>query len=280
MDIDLLRTFLEVNKTRHFGRASENLYLTPAAVSARIRQLEGLLSVPLFIRNRNNIQLTVEGERLVPHAETMLMAWSRARQDVGLVSEQSKQIYMGATFGLWNDALQQKLATVHGEIPGITLRAEAHPHDVLVKMLLEQTLDIALLYDPPSVADFEALKIGQLKVVLATSGEDSNGRAAFKENYVYVDWGTSFSLFHAGKFGEVSPPVLHTNMSSIAQTFLLSTSASAFIPVSVVEKSGGLLKEAKNVAHYTRGIFAMYRAANHKEEDIKQVVSLLHGLRV
>ena len=43
MDIDLLKTFLEVNKTRHFGRAADNLYLTPAAVSARVRQLEQIL---------------------------------------------------------------------------------------------------------------------------------------------------------------------------------------------------------------------------------------------
>ena len=40
MDIDLLRTFLEVYRTRHFGRTAENLYLTQSAVSARIRLLE------------------------------------------------------------------------------------------------------------------------------------------------------------------------------------------------------------------------------------------------
>ncbi|WP_082880488.1 MULTISPECIES: LysR family transcriptional regulator [unclassified Oleiphilus] len=39
MDIELLRTFLEVKNTRHFGKAAENLYLTQAAVSARIKQL-------------------------------------------------------------------------------------------------------------------------------------------------------------------------------------------------------------------------------------------------
>ena len=33
MDTDLLRTFIEVSKTRHFGRAAENLYLTQSAVS-------------------------------------------------------------------------------------------------------------------------------------------------------------------------------------------------------------------------------------------------------
>ncbi|WP_082881977.1 LysR family transcriptional regulator [Oleiphilus sp. HI0043] len=39
MDIELLRTFLEVKNTRHFGKAAEHLYLTQAAVSARIKQL-------------------------------------------------------------------------------------------------------------------------------------------------------------------------------------------------------------------------------------------------
>ena len=65
MDIDLLKTFLEVEKTRHFGRAANNLYLTQSAVSARIRLLEETLGVTLFIRHRNNIQLTKKGERLV-----------------------------------------------------------------------------------------------------------------------------------------------------------------------------------------------------------------------
>ena len=61
MDIDLLKTFVEVVRTRHFGRAAENLYITQSAVSFRIRQLEQSLGVNLFIRQRNNIQLTAPG---------------------------------------------------------------------------------------------------------------------------------------------------------------------------------------------------------------------------
>jgi DNA-binding transcriptional LysR family regulator len=72
MDTDLLRTFIEVSKTRHFGRAAENLYLTQSAVSFRIRQLEQQLGVSLFARHRNNIQLTQSGEHLLPYA-----AWHR-----------------------------------------------------------------------------------------------------------------------------------------------------------------------------------------------------------
>ncbi|MGB1090783.1 MAG: LysR family transcriptional regulator, partial [Oceanobacter sp.] len=37
MDTELLKTFLEVSRTRHFGRAAENLFLTQSAVSFRVR---------------------------------------------------------------------------------------------------------------------------------------------------------------------------------------------------------------------------------------------------
>ena len=43
MDIDLLRTFVEVSSTRHFGKAAQNLFVTQSAVSARIRLLERTL---------------------------------------------------------------------------------------------------------------------------------------------------------------------------------------------------------------------------------------------
>lgn len=72
MDTELLKTFPEVSRTRHFGRAAEALYLTQSAVSFRIRQLENQLGVNLFTRHRNNIRLTTAGEKLLPYAETLM----------------------------------------------------------------------------------------------------------------------------------------------------------------------------------------------------------------
>ena len=48
MDIRFLTTFIEVAKTRHFGKAAENLYLTQSAVSARIKLLEEYFHTTLF----------------------------------------------------------------------------------------------------------------------------------------------------------------------------------------------------------------------------------------
>ncbi len=82
MDTELLKTFLEVSRTRHFGRAAEALYLTQSAVSFRIRQLENQLGVNLFTRHRNNIRLTSAGERLLPYAESLMSTWLMAKKEV------------------------------------------------------------------------------------------------------------------------------------------------------------------------------------------------------
>ena len=122
MDTELLKTFLEVERTRHFGRAAENLYLTQAAISSRIRQLENTLGVSLFNRHRNNINLTPAGERLKPHAEAIMTSWSRALQESALGSDQSLQIALGgATY------LPQSIAAPYIEDGQLFLLPES-PH--------------------------------------------------------------------------------------------------------------------------------------------------------
>ena len=148
MDIELLKTFLEVKNTRHFGRAAENLYLTQAAVSARIKQLETILGTQLFTRYRNNLQLTSAGERLIDHSESIISAWERARSDISLKKKHEQIITIGGTSGLWDLLLQDSLSEIHRRLPNLAIRAEAHGQDVLVRRLMERTLDVALVYEP------------------------------------------------------------------------------------------------------------------------------------
>ena len=102
MDTDLLKTFLEVYKTRHFGKAAENLFLTQSAVSARIRQLENELGVKLFTRNKNNIQSKGAGQKLLIHAESILTTWNRVRLDVAIEDETKTLLVIGGVPSLWD----------------------------------------------------------------------------------------------------------------------------------------------------------------------------------
>ncbi|XOV88970.1 MAG: LysR family transcriptional regulator [Pseudomonadota bacterium] len=279
MDIDLLRTFLEVHKTRHFGKAADNLYLTSAAVSARIKQLEQHLGVILFVRNRGNVQLTGAGERLLPHAESVLAAWARTLQDVLIQPNLQSRLHIGATSGLWSFSLQQKLGELMANFPTVAFRAEGHADLDLIRRLEERYLDLVLVYDPPNTPEFKSTRVGLLKLVLASTTPGKSVRAYFEEGYVYCDWGTSFELFHARKFGEVPPAVLQVNLVSIALSYLAEHPGAVFMPQSLLQANPHLFP-VKGSPAFNRPVYATYREGNQQPELIKQVITQIKGISV
>ena len=271
-----MRTFLEVNKTRHFGKAGENLYLTQAAVSARIKQLEESLGVSLFIRARKNIQLSAEGERLIPYAETILMSWSRARQEVALKLEQKHQFNLGTTAGLWHFVLQDKLPVIHRDMPELALRAEAYSTEELLRLIQENVLDLAVLYEPTKLPDLVTIRLGKLKLVLASSVARITPKAALQSNYVYVDWGTTFALFHAKRFEDAPPSILHTNMASIAESFIVEHKGSAYLPEKLIEdRNDDELIQVHGAPAFSRDLYAVYLANSKRLDVIEDLIKYL-----
>jgi DNA-binding transcriptional LysR family regulator len=279
VDIELLKTFQEVNRTRHFGRAADNLYLTPAAVSARIKLLEQHLGVPVFARNRGNILLTNEGERLLEHAEIMLNAWDRALQEVRLRPDLDARLHIGATSGLWLLAMQQKLLDIMASYPGVAIQAEGHAGDDLIRRVTEGTLDLVLAYDVPSGAELITKKLGELKLVLATNADCKDKQTAFEQKYIYVDWGSSFATFHARAHGDELPAALRVNLASIALSLLESKPGSAYLPASTVAATDWL-KVVGGASSFKRSIFVCYRESNPRQSLISDIVKMLDGLTI
>jgi DNA-binding transcriptional LysR family regulator len=73
MDTELLRTFIEVSKTRHFGRAAQACHITQPALSNALRALEKEFGVVVVRRGRSFEGFTPEGERVLAH---VAQAWS------------------------------------------------------------------------------------------------------------------------------------------------------------------------------------------------------------
>ncbi len=64
--LNALRAFEAASRMLSFTRAAEELHVTPAAVSHRIKTLEGRLGLMLFRRENNRILLTDQGQVYVP----------------------------------------------------------------------------------------------------------------------------------------------------------------------------------------------------------------------
>ena len=82
MDVEDLRFFIAVYESEGFSRASERLGTVQSNVSARIRNLEGFLGVPLFERRYRRVAPTARGDQLYRHARKVVSALDDAERAV------------------------------------------------------------------------------------------------------------------------------------------------------------------------------------------------------
>lgn len=80
--LEWLRVFEAAGRLGNFTAAARELGLTQAAVSQRIRNLEGRLGVRLFRRLARGVELTADGDAYLPHVTSALAAMRRGTQDL------------------------------------------------------------------------------------------------------------------------------------------------------------------------------------------------------
>lgn len=278
MDLELLRTFLELNRTRHFRRAGEALHLTQAAISNRLKTLEGELGVTLFERGRREMRLTPEGARLIPHAERQISSWRVARQDVSL-ADASEQLVIGGSLRLWDVLLQRWLHDLRRTYPSLAIIAESQSPDVLTRRLIDGTIDVAIMLEPAQLDIMQVRELVQLELVCVSSTEGTDIDAAMGHGYVYVDWGLSFALDHRRTFPDAPQAMTRVSHAKMALEYLTSIGGSAYLPRLMVARDleYEILFEVKNSPVFKRQAYATYPVRSPRLELIERSLEISHG---
>nr|WP_244861311.1 HTH-type transcriptional regulator HdfR [Pectobacterium punjabense] len=226
VDTELLKTFLEVSRTRHFGRAAESLYLTQSAVSFRIRQLETQLGANLFTRHRNNIRLTPAGERLLPYAESLIGTWQIAKKEVAR-SQQHSLLSIGATASLWEVYLTPWLQSLYQQRPLLQLEARIALRHSLVKQLHERQLDLLITTEPPKMEELASQLLGNFSLSLFAAEAHPPGQEL---PYIKLEWGADFHQQETRLLASEQLPVLTTTSAHLTRQLLEITGGCAFLP--------------------------------------------------
>ncbi|EAA8278703.1 HTH-type transcriptional regulator HdfR [Salmonella enterica] len=256
VDTELLKTFLEVSRTRHFGRAAEALYLTQSAVSFRIRQLENQLGVNLFTRHRNNIRLTAAGEKLLPYAETLMNTWQAARKEVAHTSRHN-EFSIGASASLWECMLNNWLGRLYQRQEpqnGLQFEARIAQRQSLVKQLHERQLDLLITTEAPKMDEFSSELLGHFTLALYCS---SPARMKSELNYLRLEWGPDFQQHEAGLIAADEVPVLTTSSAELARQQLNALNGCSWLPVNWANEKGGLHTVADS-ATLSRPLYAIW----------------------
>jgi len=149
---DLLRTFVEVVETGSMMRASEQVFVTPSAISLQIKRLEEACQSALFFRDGRKLTLTPAGETLLGYARRILQTNDEAVDSligeravgvvrIGMVEDFAQTLLVGTL---------RRFARLNFEVQ-VQLRVSGSQQ--LRELTAANRLDIALLMSAASTAD-------------------------------------------------------------------------------------------------------------------------------
>ncbi|WCE32247.1 LysR family transcriptional regulator [Vibrio sp. SCSIO 43137] len=143
MEIDLLRAFCELALRKHYGAASEHLYITQSALTKKIQRLEHMIGAKLFDRGRGGASLTPLGAVLLPEARRLV-------DNFDTFSKLTKKAVAGKTgflkigFGISSyDVATDIIAEFTNANPEIHISLDDIPSQLQREMLLSGELDIS-----------------------------------------------------------------------------------------------------------------------------------------
>lgn len=168
MELYHLRTFVTVAEEGHLTRAAERLYTSQPAISAHIKALEEELGLTLFHRTPRGMQLTVEGEQLLPQArEAQAAAGDVVRRARSLQNE----LLGTVRIGLNTDAGYLRVTDLHAALserhPRLELHFLAGMTSANVPDVRSGRLDAAFISGQFSDAQLEAVELDQTPVRVA-----------------------------------------------------------------------------------------------------------------
>ena len=274
VDIELLRTFLEVNRTRHFSQAADALNVTQAAVSARIKHLEALLDVSLFDRSTREVKLTPEGHRLRRHAERMLADWRKARQEV-TAGGARHQLSVSSSPRLWDILLQKWLIDLRRREPELAITTYSLGPDAVIRQLLDGAVDLAFLLDPPQLDILQVSEVAALRLTLVSSTPSRTSEQAVSEGFIMVDWGLAHALELQRAFPDMPEPHTRLATARLALEYLLALGGSAYLPKNMVTSllRRGRLFNVPDTPRFERTAFAIYPVRTDRQTSIEQVLA-------
>lgn len=181
MQLNEIRYFTVLSEALNFTRAAETCNISQPALTRAIHKMEEELGGLLFSRERNHTHLTELGRLIAPHLREVVSCTDR----VGKLAErfirlEQADLSVGVMCTIGPMRFVSFLDHFRAGYPGVGLTLLEAVPDRLCAMLLEGTIDVALMADPRGFdSSLHAAPIYDERFVIACS---AGHRFAFEDS--------------------------------------------------------------------------------------------------
>ncbi|WP_293574988.1 LysR family transcriptional regulator [Phaeobacter sp.] len=255
MNIEAIRTFLELSRLGNFSRVAEKMNITQSTASARIKVLEDHLSCRLFQRSPGAVTLTREGRQFYRYAASLLQMWQQGSQEIRQSVAYAGSVGVGVHMTMWRQFMPEWLVWMRRNHPDLTTHVEADYSERLTEYVREGFLDIAITHMPRALPGLEVEEFSCDRLVLVSSTPRDFADCK-NSDYLHVDWSYGYREEHFEKLPELQAPPFNIGYGEIALAYLLVEDGFAYLPFSTVED-----KLATNKLHMVQGAPELSRPA-------------------
>jgi DNA-binding transcriptional LysR family regulator len=147
MDLDKLRTLVELSRRGTMSAVAQATGYGTSAVSQQLAALERQAKVPLLEASGRRVRLTPAGRRLVTHAEAILAAVTAAERDLASTGEPAGLVRIAG----YTTALRRYVVPAAGDLareyPLLELAIQEHEPDEVDVLLDDDAIDLGFAYD-------------------------------------------------------------------------------------------------------------------------------------
>lgn len=140
------KVFMTVAQYDSFVAAAAILNLTPSAISHIIAKLEASMGFSLFVRKRNGVTLTPDGELILPRCQEVMQAQERLEQQAAEVRGLSAGTVSIASFNsvtvMWLPDIIRQFHTIY---PDIEIRVLQGTYDDVLYWVKLKVVDLAFV---------------------------------------------------------------------------------------------------------------------------------------
>lgn len=168
MDSADLRFFEAVARLGGMNRAAADLHTVQSNVTARIRQLEEELQLPLFERGSRGVALTAAGRRLLPHANKVLDALDAAKRAARDDGVPKGPLVIGSLETTAAVRLSPSLTAYAAAYPSVDITLRTGTTVELVREVLEYRVEGAFVCGPVNHVELDEQVIFREELVVLT----------------------------------------------------------------------------------------------------------------
>jgi DNA-binding transcriptional LysR family regulator len=175
----LLRYVDEVARTGSIRKAAERLNLTASALNRRVQDIEDDLGTQIFERLPRGVRLNAAGELLIRHIRSQLADMNRVRSQIeDLSGFRRGTVSIACSQALAYELLPIAIAAYRREFPLVEFDVQVRDHTDALRALGAFEVDLALVFRPSVMADFQVLASAEQRVVAIMAADHPLAAAA------------------------------------------------------------------------------------------------------